>query len=55
MALLLLCLQDSPFIRCVGFLYLRYVCDPKELWTWFSPFVDDEEEFAPGSDPGDKT
>lgn len=43
--------QDSPYIRCIGFLYLRYVCDPKEIWQWISPYIDDEEEFAPSSDP----
>lgn len=43
--------QDSPYIRCMGFLYLRYGCDPKELWEWFSPYIDDPEEFAPSSDP----
>ncbi|KAL7192708.1 hypothetical protein ACSBR2_024511 [Camellia fascicularis] len=41
--------QDSPYIRCVGFLYLRYAADPKTLWNWFEPYVKDEEEFSPGS------
>ncbi|OQR94569.1 pre-mRNA-splicing factor 38B [Thraustotheca clavata] len=36
---------DSPYIRCIGFLYLRYVCDPEELWSWYEPYLDDEEEF----------
>ncbi|XP_057501220.1 pre-mRNA splicing factor SR-like 1 isoform X1 [Actinidia eriantha] len=40
---------DSPYIRCVGFLYLRYAADPKTLWNWFEPYVKDEEEFSPGS------
>ncbi|THG05980.1 hypothetical protein TEA_000238 [Camellia sinensis var. sinensis] len=35
--------QDSPYIRCVGFLYLRYAADPKTLWNWFEPYVKDEE------------
>ena len=35
---------DSPYIRCIGFLYLRYACDPKELWTWFMPYLYDEEK-----------
>ncbi len=42
---------DSPYIRAIGFLYLRYGCDPKEMWEWFAPYVDDPEEFAPSSDP----
>ena len=35
---------DSPYIRCIGFLYLRYVCDPKEIWNWFMPYLYDIEE-----------
>ncbi|KAI8580721.1 hypothetical protein K450DRAFT_235635, partial [Umbelopsis ramanniana AG] len=35
---------DSPYIRGVGFLYLRYVCAPKQLWDWLGPYIDDEEE-----------
>jgi pre-mRNA-splicing factor 38B len=41
--------EDSPYIRCIGFLYLRYVADPKTLWGWVEPYVKDEEEFSPGS------
>ncbi|XP_023764685.1 pre-mRNA splicing factor SR-like 1 isoform X3 [Lactuca sativa] len=40
---------DSPYIRAVGFLYLRYAADPKTLWGWFEPYVKDDEEFSPGS------
>ncbi|XP_039008715.1 pre-mRNA splicing factor SR-like 1 isoform X2 [Hibiscus syriacus] len=40
---------DSPYIRAIGFLYLRYAGDPKILWTWFEPYIKDEEEFSPGS------
>ncbi|KAK8635744.1 hypothetical protein V6N13_004465 [Hibiscus sabdariffa] len=40
---------DSPYIRAIGFLYLRYAADPKTLWTWFEPYIKDEEEFSPGS------
>jgi len=40
---------DSPYIRAIGFLYLRYVGDPKTLWGWFEQYVTDDEEFAPGS------
>eukprot|EP00250_Pteridium_aquilinum_P016918 c23364_g1_i1 orf=318-1613(+) len=45
---------DSPYIRAVGFLYLRYVGDPKTLWGWYEQYVKDDEEFAPGSS-GKKT
>lgn len=40
---------DSPYIRAVGFLYLRYAADPKTLWGWFEPYIKDDEEFSPGS------
>ncbi|XP_068647980.1 pre-mRNA splicing factor SR-like 1 [Aristolochia californica] len=40
---------DSPYIRAIGFLYLRYAGDPKTLWSWFEPYVKDDEEFSPGS------
>ena len=34
--------KDSPYIRAVGFLYLRLVCEPKNLWSWFRPYVSDK-------------
>ena len=37
----------SIFLMQVGFLYLRYCCNPRELWKWFKKYVQDEEEFAP--------
>ncbi|XP_024448228.1 pre-mRNA splicing factor SR-like 1 isoform X2 [Populus trichocarpa] len=41
--------KDSPYIRAVGFLYLRYAGDPKTLWNWFEPYIKDDEEFSPGT------
>uniref|UniRef100_A0A0D9WLP6 Pre-mRNA-splicing factor 38 n=1 Tax=Leersia perrieri TaxID=77586 RepID=A0A0D9WLP6_9ORYZ len=40
---------DSPYIRAIGFLYLRYVAEPKTLWGWYEPYITDDEEFSPGS------
>jgi pre-mRNA-splicing factor 38B len=36
---------DSPYIRAIGFLYLRYVCPPERMVEWIEPYllVDDEE------------
>lgn len=34
---------DSPYIRAVGFLYLRYTCDPPQLFKWFEPYLFDDE------------
>lgn len=35
---------DSPFIRALGFMYVRYTQPPGDLWDWFEPYLDDEEE-----------
>jgi pre-mRNA-splicing factor 38B len=32
------------YIRAIGFLYLRYVCAPANLWDWFQYYLEDEEE-----------
>ncbi|CAI5707774.1 unnamed protein product [Peronospora effusa] len=46
---------DSPYIRVIGFLYLRFTCDPEELWTWFEPYLEDSEEFNASANPSLKT
>ena len=38
---------DSPFVRAIGLLYLRYACDPRNLWHWFSGYAADAERFRP--------
>ena len=35
--------QDSPFIRALGFMYVRYTQSPSDLYAWFADFLDDEE------------
>jgi len=35
--------KDSPFIRAIGFLYLRYTCDPSQLFKWLKPYLFDDE------------
>ncbi len=47
--------KDSPYIRGIGFLYLRLVCDPAQLWDWFEPYLDDLEELYPSGDKVTKT
>ena len=42
--------QDSPFIRCIGFLYIRFAIAPRELWKFYAPYFDDETPFIPFSD-----
>lgn len=34
---------DSPYIRCIGFLYLRYAADPSTIWSWYEPYIHDVE------------
>lgn len=43
--------RGSPYVRAMGFLYLRMVTAPKSLWDWMEEFIDDGEEFAPGANP----
>lgn len=43
--------SDCAHVRAMGLLYLRYCCAPKDLWKWFEPLLEDEEEFQPSPDP----
>lgn len=36
--------HQSPHVRALGFLYLRYVCKPEFLWDWFEKYINDEQE-----------
>ncbi|XP_037450679.1 pre-mRNA splicing factor SR-like 1 [Triticum dicoccoides] len=45
---------DCPYIRAIGFLYLRYVAEPGTLWGWYKPYIEDPEVFSPGSN-GERT
>eukprot|EP00797_Seminavis_robusta_P005238 Sro1343_g264640.1 splicing factor 38B (434) ;mRNA; r:18348-20148 len=40
---------DSAYIRAVGFLYLRYSCEPEHLFKWFQPYLYDEEPIQVGA------
>ena len=42
--------KDSPYIRCLGFLHLRFTAPPADLYDWFEPHLDDLETFSPGAD-----
>ncbi|MED6266756.1 hypothetical protein CHARACLAT_005342 [Characodon lateralis] len=35
---------DSPYIRALGFMYIRYTQPPADLLDWYNDFLDDEEE-----------
>ncbi|UJR36067.1 hypothetical protein I4U23_028803 [Adineta vaga] len=34
---------DSPYIRALGFMYIRYTQPPNELFEWFEEYLDDTE------------
>ncbi|CAI8000573.1 Pre-mRNA-splicing factor 38B [Geodia barretti] len=46
---------DSPFIRGLGFMYIRYCQPPLDLWDWFEPYLDDPEEIDLKAGGGFKT
>jgi len=35
---------DSPYIRGLGFMYLRFTLPPAMMFDWFEPYLDDQEE-----------
>uniref|UniRef100_A0A146M9R8 Pre-mRNA-splicing factor 38 n=2 Tax=Lygus hesperus TaxID=30085 RepID=A0A146M9R8_LYGHE len=35
---------DSPYIRALGFMYIRYSQPPADLWDWYDEYLDDPEE-----------
>lgn len=45
--------KDWPYIRCCGFLYIRFGCAPEKLWDFLGEYCVDDEEFEPSkSTPG---
>lgn len=46
----LLGMKTCPLVRAMGFLYLRYTCNPADLWKWYEPYIEDSEEIQPASD-----
>jgi pre-mRNA-splicing factor 38B len=46
---LLLTHADSPYIRAIGFLYLRFVGDPKCVYQWIEPYLNDDEPIQAGA------
>ncbi|KAF4524724.1 hypothetical protein B566_EDAN014429 [Ephemera danica] len=35
---------DSPYIRALGFMYIRYTQPPADLWDWYDEYLEDTEE-----------
>ncbi|KAK3818868.1 MAG: PRP38 family-domain-containing protein [Benniella sp.] len=36
----------SVYLRGIGFLYLRFVCKPDQLWDWLGAYLDDDQEIT---------
>lgn len=36
--------MDSPYIRALGFMYIRYTQPPADLYSWYNEYLEDEEE-----------
>lgn len=34
---------DSPYIRALGFMYIRFTQPPADLVDWYEPYLDDDE------------
>ncbi|TPX46645.1 hypothetical protein SeMB42_g02332 [Synchytrium endobioticum] len=45
----------SPYARAIAFLYLRYVCKADQLWEWFEPYLEDDEEVTVEGGPRPRT
>lgn len=43
--------NGNPYVRCIGFLYIRYCCNPDYLWDWLYKYLLDDEELHPSADP----
>lgn len=35
---------DSPYIRALGFMYIRFTQPPADLWDWYDEYLEDPEE-----------
>ncbi|CAM6004476.1 unnamed protein product [Sphagnum balticum] len=44
---------QSPYIRGMAFLFIRYTQPPKDLWSWYWPYLDDHDQIDPRSGGGD--
>jgi len=41
--------HKKPLVRCLGFLYLRYLLKPTKLWQYFETSFEDDTEVIPGA------
>lgn len=43
---------DSPYIRALGFMFIRYCQHPNTYWEWFEPYLEDDEGLDPKAGGG---
>jgi len=43
---------DSPYIRGLGFMFIRFCQHPNTYWDWFEPYLEDAEEVDPKAGGG---
>ena len=43
--------EESAYVKCAGFLYMRYCCDPSVLWNKLAKYLYIDEKFKPSLDP----
>lgn len=41
---------ENPYVRCCGFLFVRFGLPHDQLWPWLGEYVLDEEELRPAKD-----
>lgn len=44
--------RDSPYIRGLGFMFIRYCQPPNTFWDWLEPYLEDDEEIDPKAGGG---
>lgn len=45
----------SPYLRCLGALYIRYTSPPEEIWKLLGSLIDDTQQFIPTNSENDPT
>jgi len=44
--------RDSPYIRGLGFMFIRYCQHPNTFWDWYESYLEDDEEVDPKAGGG---
>jgi len=47
--------EDSPLIRCAGFVAIRFGLPPEHIWNWFGEYILDDQEVPVGKGGGNTT